>query len=413
MSRAWQQLKNIYHYGQAHFWRAWYRWPDRELTIVGVTGTNGKTTTAIVLGSILRAAYGKQKVGLLSTEVFWFGDREEDNKTHMTSTDARLVYRRLRHMRDQGVEQVVIELTSHALDQHRLAGLALRGAILTNITHEHLDYHGSMSAYARAKARLARYLLPGSSLVMKQGDEWTDRLAKTLKARGPDPALVFFTSEQARLVVTALPGDFNKENVLAARLLAKELGIAEADINRGVQSVEQIPGRVEWVACPRPCPRHGQTCPVEPWRSGVLIDFALTPDALQKLYHYLRAEVAGNLIAVFGAAGRRDRLKRPLIAKVIAEYADEIVLTQDEPYDEPEEIIYNELEAGLKGLRLPWRRIEDRREAIRYALQKARPGDAVVVTGMGNYTTRVVGSEQVAWSDRQVILELISELSSS
>jgi len=134
-----QQLKNIYHWLQAQLWRAVYGWPDRQLQLYGVTGTNGKTTTTIILGSILRAAYGKEKVGLLSTEVFWFGENEVPNETHMTSVDAAKVFKYLRDMVNGGVTHVALEMTSHALDQHRLAGLRLRGAIILNVAHEHLD----------------------------------------------------------------------------------------------------------------------------------------------------------------------------------------------------------------------------------------------------------------------------------
>jgi UDP-N-acetylmuramoyl-L-alanyl-D-glutamate--2,6-diaminopimelate ligase len=394
--RFYQQLKNIYHWFQAQMWRVYYRWPDRKLTLYGVTGTNGKTTTTIVLGSILRAAYGQEKVGLLSTEIFWLGKKDVPNETHMTSTDAKIVFRYLRQMVESGVTHAVLELTSHALDQHRLAGLRLSGAIILNIAHEHLDYHKTMEEYAAAKMRILEYLIPAGVLVYKADNEWVAKgLQKIQNSKFKIQNSRPFTSEEARSVATPLFGDFNKENVLAACLLAKAQGISQEHIVQGVAAVTHVPGRVEWIALPR--------------GARVVVDFALTPYSYEQLFKYLRSETSGRLIAVFGAAGRRDKAKRPLITRAVAQYADEIVLTQDEPYDDPEEEIYQQLEAGLTDATIPWQRIPDRRAAIKYALEKSQAGDVVAVTGMGNYNTRVVGAKKIPWNDKKVILELAKE----
>ncbi|MAF80392.1 hypothetical protein CL628_00075 [bacterium] len=205
-----------------------------------------------------------------------------------------------------------------------------------------------------------------------------------------------FTRAQAAKVKTPLTGAFNQENVLAASLVARAAGLSEENIAAGVASVTQIPGRVEWLEHP----------------SGfkVVVDFALTADALERLYQALKPHVAGRLIAVFGAAGRRDRAKRPILTKLAARYADELILTQDEPYEDPEDEIYAELEAGLTDATIPWQRIEDRREAILYALKEAKPGDVIALTGMGNYNTRMVGSKAVDWNDREVVEELFKEI---
>ncbi len=412
-----QQLKNIYHILQAQAWRAVYGWPDRKLTLFGITGTNGKTTTAIVLGNILRAAEGQEKVGLLSTEVFWLGVEERPNETHMTSTDAKVVYRYLRQMIDKGVTHVVLEMTSHALDQNRLAGLRLRGAIILNIAHEHLDYHKTMENYARAKARIIDYVIPGGAIVVKRDDEWIEKILQWRKlstspltlsssvhrrkervdrSSGPGEVVIGFTAADAQHVSTALPGDFNKENVLAASLLAQAVGISAEAIAEGVAKVTQVPGRVEWIQLPN--------------GAWAVVDFALTPYSYERLFTYLREETKGRLLAVFGAAGRRDKAKRPLITKVVAPLADEIILTQDEPYDDPEEEIYQQLEEGLKGATVAWRRISDRREAIEYALKHTKAGDVVAVVGMGNYNVRVVGTKKIPWNDKRVIQEVAAQL---
>lgn len=426
IGREYQQLKNVYHWLQAQLWRAVYGWPDKKLTLFGVTGTNGKTTTTIVLGSILRAAQGRDKVGLLSTEVFWLGAEERVNETHMTSTDAKIVFRYLRQMVEKGVTHVVLEMTSHALDQHRLAGISLSGAIILNIAHEHLDYHKTMDEYATAKGKIVHYLRSDAPLVAKKDNEWVRKALAvfypSISPEGEIPPLekgrkvVWFTSRAAQDISTPLPGDFNKENVLAASLLAEACGVAKDHIGQGVAAVTQVPGRMEWISLENRnhhrrsgTPQRGKSENRREW-PRVVVDFALTPYSYERLFKYLRAETKGRLFAVFGAAGRRDRAKRPLITKIVAQYADEIILTQDEPYDDPEEEIYQQLEAGLVGSTISWQRIPDRREAIKYALQKAQAGDIVAVTGMGNFTTRVVGDKKIPWNDRQVILELAKEL---
>lgn len=387
LERGWQLLKNMYHWFQAHMWRLYYGRPDLKLKLYGVTGTNGKTTTAIFLGSILREAYGSQKVGLITTEVFWFGDEEQSNATHMTSVNARLVFRYLKKMVDAGATHAVMEMTSHALDQHRMAGITLEGAIFLNVRHEHLDYHKTMADYAKAKARIANYVRLGGVIVANKDEEW---VRKSLDGK---KNIVWFTGNETKDIAVVLPGDFNKENALAAILLAEKNGVARDVAEKGVLAVKSVPGRMEWVEVPN--------------GARVLIDFALTPYAYERIFKFLRSETAGKLIAVFGAAGRRDKEKRPIISRIVSEYADEIVITQDEPYDDPEEEIYSQLEAGLEKSSVKWQRIEDRREAIAYALMQAGPEDVVAITGMGNYDTRIVGDVKVPWNDRSVVEELI------
>jgi UDP-N-acetylmuramoyl-L-alanyl-D-glutamate--2,6-diaminopimelate ligase len=396
MIRWWQQLKNVYHLLQAHAWRLWSGWPDTRLTIYGITGTDGKTTASFVLAAILREASGADRVGLLSTELLSLGRENIHNETKFTTLPSRLLFRYLRRMVDAGVTQAVLEMTSHGLDQHRFAGLQLGGAIILNITPEHLDYHQTMAAYARAKARIIDYLRAGSPLVVQED---AMRKLQISQRRFRALRLIRFAPEQVQSVVTPLPGDFNKENVLAAQLLARAVGVDRAAVRRGVSAVRQVPGRTEWVES----------------AAGVrvLIDFALTPAALTRLYRYVQQEVTGNIIAVFGATGNRDRRKRPRMTRVAAAYAHEIVLTRDEPYTEPEERIYRELESGLAGVAVAWRRIPDRRAAIRYALSRARPDDVVVITGMGSFTSMAVGKRRVPWSDKKVVLELLAELEKS
>ena len=384
MRRLYQQIKNIYHFVQAQVWRAYYGWPDLKLKIYGVTGTNGKTTTCYVLASILREAYGRKQVGMLSTVAFWIGEKEEVNETKMTTLDSPLVFKNLKRMVEQGVEQAVIEMTSHALDQNRLAGIKLDGAILLNIEREHLDYHGTMEEYVAAKGKIIGYLKPNAPLVAKGDDELIE---KSLESRHASNA-IRFTGEQAREVITPLPGDWNKENVLAASLLAGAVGVNEEAVRRGVDLIKGVPGRMERVG-------------------PVLIDYAVTPDALERLYKHVKERATGKIFAVLGAAGLRDRGKRPLMSRAVALFADEIVLTREDPWTESEEQIFNDLEKGLSDSQVKWQRIVDRREALKYVLEKAQASDVIVVTGKGAEKGMAIGKRIIPWNDKEVIRQLL------
>jgi UDP-N-acetylmuramoyl-L-alanyl-D-glutamate--2,6-diaminopimelate ligase len=388
--RLYQQLKNFYHFGQAHAWRTYYAWPDRKLKIYGVTGTNGKTTTCYVLAGILGEAYERKKAGMLSTVAFWIGEEEEINKTKMTTLDSRFVFKNLRRMVNKGVEQVAFEVTSHALDQNRLSGIRLDGAIILNMAREHLNYHGTMEEYAKAKGKIVEYLKPEAPLVIKGDDELIEKAIKAPKA-------IRFTSLQAKEVITPLSGEWNKENVLAASLLARAVGVDEGAIERGVDLMKEVPGRMEWINLNNQLPR-------------VLIDYAVTPDALQRLYGHVKKRVSGRIFAVLGAAGLRDRGKRPLMTQAVAKYADEIVLTREDPWTEPEKQIFNDLEKGLNDSRVKWQRIVDRKEALKYVLKKAQAGDVVVVTGKGAEKGMAIGNKIIPWNDKEVIQQLFIEL---
>lgn len=388
-----QAVKNWYHWVAARAWRVLYGWPDRGLRLFGVTGTNGKTTTCYLLASILREQRGRGRVGMLTTVALWIGEREVVNETKMTTLPSRALFRYLRQMRDAGVTDVVLEVTSHALDQHRLAGLRLAGGVILNLTREHLDYHRTMARYRQAKARLVSYLAPGAPLVGKADDQQVALVLAAARQRGvPVHA---FTRSQASRQTTGLEGAVNQENALAARLLAEAVGVPERAIAAGMAAVRQVPGRMEWL--------RGSN------GANAVIDYAVTPEALARLYQHVRGQTKGRIIGVLGAAGRRDRGKRPAMARAVAELADELIITEEDPWTEDPGQIFRDLERGLiqrKGLRARWRRIPDRREALRYALQTARPGDTIVATGKGAERGLAVGRQIVPWHERSVIEEL-------
>ena len=386
-----QQLKNIYHWCQASFWRVWYGSPDTHLHIFGVTGTNGKTTTSYLLTSILGEAFGQDKVGMLTTVAFRVGTEETMNETKMTTLPSRLVYKYLRKMQVAKVTHVVLEMTSHALDQHRLAGIKLDGAIILNVEREHLDYHKTMEAYAGAKARIIHYLKLDAPLVGKADDERVKAMLELAKNVGYP--IVEFTAKQALGQVTKLEGAFNKENALAASLLARAVAIPEAAITAGIDKVTFVPGRMQWITAPA--------------GFKVLIDYAVTPDALERLYAYTKQATTGKVFGVLGAAGLRDRGKRADMARIVKKYTDFLVITREDPWTEPEEQIFADLEAGLDKNDATWKRIVDRKEALQFVLSQAQAGDIVVVTGKGAETGMAIGNTVVPWSEVGVIKELL------
>lgn len=390
--RVYQQLKNIYHWLQSQGWRAYYRWPDRGLTLYGVTGTNGKTTTCFVVASILEKEYGAEKVGMLTTVAFRIGTQTKTNTTKMTTMGSRAVFRYLSLMKTKGVKHVVMEITSHALDQHRLAGLQFAGAIITNISREHLDYHKTMEAYTQAKGKIIGYLKSNAPLVGKEDDQYVTTILQV--ARAQHSVVIPFTKKEAQSVHTPLPGDVNKENVLAARKLAKAVGISEQAIEAGVNACTSVPGRMEWIESAKGI--------------RVLVDYAVTPDSLEKLYQYVQSLHPPRIFGIIGAAGLRDRGKRSQMAQIISQYADEMVVTREDPWTESEEQIFSDLEQGLHRTQKPWRRIVDRKEALVYLIQKAGKGDIIVVTGKGAETGMAVGTTIIPWNEKEIIRELLA-----
>lgn len=331
---------------------------------------------------------------MLTTVVFRVGTKEIVNDTKMTTLPSRLIFSYLRQMVDAGVSHAVVEMTSHALDQHRLLGVKLAGAIILNVEREHLDYHFTMDEYAAAKELIIKYLQAGASLVGKQDDTYVGPILE--RAREQGVRVIEFTEKMAHDVATALPGEVNKQNTLAASLLARAVGMAEEHIQSGIASLTHVPGRMEIIETPQGV--------------RVVIDYAVTPDALERLYKDIKQTMSGRVYGILGAAGLRDRGKRPQMAAAAKRYADELILTREDPWTEPEEQIFSDLEKGLSKDDRSWQRILDRREALKYALGQAKAGDTVVVTGKGAEVGMGVGKEVIPWHERGVIEELIRDL---
>ncbi len=396
MMQIYQQLKNIGHFFETHLWRLLHGMPDTSMHIYGITGTNGKTTTCHILTSILEKAYGKEAVGMLTTISFRIAGVEEINTSKMTTLPSKKVFAYLSRMKRAGVKHVVLEVTSHALDQYRLAGIAFDGAVILNIAREHLDYHKTMEQYAAAKEKITSLVKKDAPLVGKQADTRVQEILNRAEQRGV--CVVRMTNEAITETTTPLIGSINKENAAAARLLAQALGISEEHIAAGIAAVTKVSGRMEKIETSR-----GFT---------IYIDYAVTPDALERLYADVKKETRGRVLATLSAAGLRDRGKRPDMARAVATYADFIAVTREDPWTESEDQIFADLEAGLDATSrgVTWKRIPDRRNALETLLADAKPGDTVVVTGKGAERGMAMGNEIIPWNDREVIEEILRSL---
>ncbi len=358
--------------------------PTNDLEVAGVTGTNGKTTTAYLLYAILEAA--GRKPGLLGTVESRVGD--ERRAAVRTTAEAIDLQRTFREMLDAGNRSCALEATSHGSELHRLDGVRFAALVFTNLTQDHLDFHGTMERYFDAKRRLFAQDVPAAVNV---GDEYGRRLAAELPH-----ALTFGFADDAELGPSALDGvdlklrgRFNVENALGALAASRLLGIDEAAARAGLESVRAVPGRFEEVD-------EGQPF-------TVLVDYAHTPDALANVLRTARG-LGGRVICVFGAGGDRDRDKRPQMGRVASELADVAIVTSDNPRSEDPRAIVDEIVAGATG------RLEiepDRRRAIELALDEAQPGDVVVIAGKGHEQGQEFADRKLPFDDREVARELL------
>ncbi len=407
-----------------------YGFPGKKMVCIGVTGTNGKTTTVHMIEHILRSS-GK-KVGMLSTVQFSMKGKVTPNKSKKTTMSPFLTQKFLKRCLKNKCEYVVIEASSHALHQSRLWGIPFSISALTNITHEHLDYHRTMERYKDAKKILFnivsktchRHLLKElneiphkQAMILNTTDtffkEFDEITCPTKITYGFDEGYVRahhmicskFGSKFALHhgpdeigIELKIPGSFNVENALAATGVALACKVSPDDIKRGLESFEGVPGRMESIKSPK--------------GFEVLVDFALTPDSLEKLYKTLRETKPNRIIGIIGSCGDRDQKKRPIMGKIVAENTDVTIVTDEEPYSEnPMDIMKAILEGAKKvkkleeGLHL----IEDRYKAIEFAVQNAQEGDIIVVTGMGNLPTRTLNSGPTEWDEREIVKEIIGK----
>ncbi len=408
-----------------HIACAFYADPSHKMTVVGVTGTNGKTTTTHMMAAILRAAgFSVGTIGTLGAEL----DGKPIPSDH-TTPEADHLQRLLAEMRDGGASAVVMEVSSHALAQYRTDGIAFAAGIFTNLTQDHLDYHGTMESYFAAKARLfAEYpvLYPrpdgalftsvinvaqweGRDLVtLARGDVLTyttkDNPA-VLKARDIElsPTTVRFTAvydsgiEKWELpIVLPIGGAFQVGNALGAIGAALRLGVKKETIAQGLAALPPVPGRFESVAVPNNT-------------YSVVVDYAHTPDGLENVLKSARELKPNRIITVFGCGGNRDKTKRPKMGNLAATLSDIAIVTSDNPRKEEPDAIIQEILAGMSGNDITAEiHVEaDRRKAIFLAIEKAKAGDLVVIAGKGHEDYQIVGDHVLAFDDRLVAAEAI------
>jgi UDP-N-acetylmuramoyl-L-alanyl-D-glutamate--2,6-diaminopimelate ligase len=360
--------------------------PTSMLDVAGVTGTNGKTTTAFLLHAILEA--GGRRAGLLTNIERRVGGGLRP--TGLNTPEAIDLQRLFREMLTAGDDACVMEATSIAQAQGRLSGTYFAALVFTNLSQDHLDFHGTMEAYFEAKRALFDEVDP-DRIVVNVGAEWGRRLAAEL------PGAITFDAGSNMLdgVDLKLRGRFNRENAIGAALAARALGVDGEAIRRGIESVVGVPGRFESID-------EGQPF-------SVIVDYAHTPDSLANVLGTARALGDGRLVAVFGAGGDRDRSKRPLMGRVVAELADRAILTSDNPRSEDPEAIAADVAAGtLGGLEL----VLDRRAAIELALADARPGDVVVIAGRGAEPEQELASGKIPFDDRDAAREALRRVAS-
>ena len=383
--------------------------PARELTVVGVTGTNGKTTVTHLIRDILEECIGA-RVGLVGTIRNEIGG--EILPAHRTTPEAPELQALLRRMADRGCTHAVMEVSSHALALDRVYGIPFAVGVFTNLTQDHLDFHGAMEDYCDAKARLFRSC---GAAVVNADDPWHGRLLQgstcprlsyglgqgsDLRAEDVDltaggAAFRAVTGEKRIPVEVAIPGRFTVYNALAALGACMELGVSPEKGAAALGRSRGVKGRMEVV----PTPGRDYT---------VLIDYAHTPDALENVLTAVRGFARGRTVAVFGCGGDRDRTKRPKMGAAAARLAGFSVVTSDNPRTEDPEAIIADILTGMKDGD-SYSVVSDRREAIRYALDHARPGDVIVLCGKGHETYQIVGHTERHLDEREIVADYLRE----
>lgn len=393
--------------------------PAKHLRVIAVTGTNGKTTTVSFLNEILKeAGYKTAMFSTAEVEIACVKHVNDLNRTVALTGDLMRFYRDAKRAR---VDFVLIEATSHALQQHKLSTTPIEMAIMTNLTQDHLDYHKTMEGYAEAKSIL--FKMKPKYIVLNRDDSWfeyydvfpagyqkitygqsseAEARIDNVKLYRKGTEVTMTIDHQTKLeLATALPGEYNAYNLAAAVSAAYLLNVGIKDIVEGVANLEGIPGRFDRI-------EEGQPF-------DVIVDYAHTPDGYEKLLDTAKKITKNRVILVFGSCGDRDKAKRPIMGEIAARKADRIFLTDEESYNEDPQQIRDQIFAGIEqaGGAAKTMEIADRKEAIKKALSVATKGDTVLITGMGHEMFRIVNGKQVPWNDAQVVRELLKPESSA
>jgi len=387
----WQKTKNIYHLFVAIGALVWFGFPGRKLKIIGITGTDGKTTTVNLVFHILKSA-GKT-VSMISTVGANIHGSAFPLGFHVTNPASIPLQRFLRNAAKSVLKDnyLVLEVTSHGLDQNRVWGIPFAIAGITNVSHEHLDYHKTYENYVKTKARL----LKKTHVAVVNYDDRSYPLIMKELSKTPSKKIITYGMSNAEFTLKkypfakSLPGDHNVYNCLLAIAICKELGIPNADIENGIKSFVLPKGRTEIVY---------------EKEFTVMIDFAHTPNSFEKLLSWLRPQTKGKLIHVFGSAARRDITKRPEMGKFAADFDDVVILTSEDPRDEDPQKIMDDIEKGMsKKRKVTVLRIPDRKQAIEKAISIAKKGDVVVLTGKAHESSMNYGHGEEPWDEFEAV----------
>jgi UDP-N-acetylmuramoyl-L-alanyl-D-glutamate--2,6-diaminopimelate ligase len=414
-SGAVRQLEEVYRNARVQLVSARYGNPAKHLKVIAVTGTNGKTTTVNYINEILKEA--GLKTAMFSTALIEVAGKRQINDLNATVGTTKRMQEFFRDAKRANVDYVVLEITSHALQQHKLATVPVEVAVMTNLTQDHLDYHKTMEQYAQAKAKL--FAGEPKFIVLNRDDKWFEFFDKypagaqkitygehddaeakiehvKLYKKGSEATVVIDNQTKLELA-TALPGKYNVSNMTAAAATAYVLGISLRDIVEGIANLEGVPGRFERVA--------------EGLGYDVIVDYAHTPDALEKLLEAAKSVTKNRVILVFGATGDRDKGKRPIMGKIAARMADRIILTDEESYNEDPQAIRDQVREGIEDAKASAKMTEiaDRRKAIEKALAIATKDDTILITGMGHEQYRIVNGEKLPWNDGDVVRQILAK----
>lgn len=382
----------------------WFGRPADALTVIGVTGTNGKTTTTYLLKAMLEGVLGA-KVGLMGTNQNMIG--EEVIPAHRTTPESWEVQKLLRDMVDSGCTHVVMEVSSHALALHRVDGISFKVGIFTNLTRDHLDFHGTMEEYRRVKGLLFRQtgtavlnlddeagryyasIVTCPALTYSENKDQADVTAKNIRLFPDRVEFEALTTGAIARVRLPIPGGFTIYNALGVIACGLALKLPLPQVCASLAEAKGVKGRIEVVPTPTDY--------------AVIIDYAHTPDALENILTTVRDFTPGRVICLFGCGGDRDRSKRPVMGAIAAELADLVVLTSDNPRTEDPEAILADIQAGMEGSDTPCMVVPHRREAIRRALDEAKSGDTVVLAGKGHETYQEIGTRRRHLDEREEV----------
>ncbi|MCL2391488.1 MAG: UDP-N-acetylmuramoyl-L-alanyl-D-glutamate--2,6-diaminopimelate ligase [Oscillospiraceae bacterium] len=389
----------------------WFGQPAKKLRVIGVTGTNGKTTVTTILKQVIEKCTG-DKAGLIGTSGNMIGDRFL--QAEYTTPESYEMQELLAEMVKEGCKFAVMEVSSHALFLHRVFGIEFEVGVFTNLSQDHLDFHGTMEAYAQAKAMLfenskksainiddefAEIMIShatGTVFTYAVNDDKADLVGKSVKLNSDSVSFCALTIGSLIRVELQIPGMFSVYNALSVVSAAILLGLDIDMVTEALPSCKGVKGRAEVVPIGKDF--------------TVIIDYAHTPDALLKIILAIRGSAKGRVVTLFGCGGDRDNKKRPIMGAVAVEHSDFVIVTSDNPRTENPGDIIDEITFAMKGMESKYRVIENRKQAIFWALENAQPGDMLILAGKGHETYQIIGKEKNHFDEREIVAEFFAQV---